>query len=83
MSKVIQSGLYVAVDGNWGDAEGMAIIDDRNWEQSDYRMIDEATDSNKVDVAEAIERWINAGRPEFENETEENLADLILGHFGQ
>lgn len=73
-------GLYVAVDGNWGDASGIVIIDDTNWEQSDYRMIDEATDSNKVDVAEAIDLWIKAGRHDF-GVPEDELADTILTHF--
>lgn len=80
LQEVTQGGLYVAVDGNWGDASGIVIIDDTNWEQSDYRMIDEATDSNKVDVAEAIDLWIKAGRHDF-GVPEEELADTILQHF--
>lgn len=80
LQEVTQGGLYVAVDGNWGDASGIVIIDDTNWEQSDYRMIDEATDSNKVDVAEAIDLWIKAGRHDF-GVPEEELADTILTHF--
>lgn len=70
---IIQQGLYVAIDGNWGDAQGLLIIDDSKWEQSDYTMIDEASDHNKCDVAEAVDRWIDAGRPGDFNTWLENL----------
>lgn len=64
MPKYISSGLYVAVDGNWGDASGMTIIDDSDWTQSEYNLIDEASDYNKADLADKIDAWVKQGRPE-------------------
>lgn len=64
MSKYISSGLYVAIDGSWGDAAGMTIIDDRDWEQAEYNLLDEASDSNKADLADKIDAWVKLGRPE-------------------
>ena len=63
MRKPIQHGLYVAADGNWGDAAGMAIIDDRDWTDAEYQLIDEERDWNKADLAEAIDSWVKLGRP--------------------
>lgn len=80
--RMIQSGLYVAIDGNWGDASGMAIIDDTEWQDNDYTMLDEASDHRKVFLAEAIAKWIRAGRPMFDNEDSTELADLIMENFG-
>jgi hypothetical protein len=80
---IIQQGLYVAIDGNWGDAQGLLIIDDTKWEQRDYTMLDQASDHNKCEVAEAIDRWIDAGRPDLDFDTDtEYLVDAIVSQYG-
>lgn len=82
MSRMIESGLYVAVDGNWGDASGLTIIDDRDWEQSDYNLIDEASDGNKADIADAIDAWIKDGRPElFCDRDSDEFASALLDKY--
>lgn len=82
MSRMIESGLYVAVDGNWGDASGLTIIDDRDWEQSDYTLIDEASDGNKADIADAIDAWIKDGRPElFCDRDSDEFASALLDKY--
>ena len=64
----IESGLYVAADGNWGDAASMCIIDDRDWDTSDYDLLDCASDGERADLAEAISMWIAEERPSLEDD---------------
>lgn len=80
---MITSGLYVAVDGNYGDAAGMSIIDDTNWEQSDYALLEEASDGRRAELADAIDLWIKDGRPAFKdyNPDEEYLSYLIVEKY--
>ena len=61
----INSGLYVAADGNWGDAASMSIIDDRNWVEEDYKLLDAVDDGERADLAEAISMWISDERPDL------------------
>ena len=61
--------IYVAADGNWGDAEGIALIDDQDWTEAEYTMLNEESDHNKADLAEKISVWISRGRPEGDFET--------------
>jgi hypothetical protein len=64
MPQMIESGLYVAIDGSWGDAQGMTIIDDTDWTQAEYTLLDEESDHNKADLADKIDAWVKLGRPQ-------------------
>lgn len=74
----IPSGLYVAIDGNYGDAAGMTIIDDRNWESSDYDILYLSTDRHRADLADAIDTWVKEGRPELDFDIEKLSIDEVL-----
>jgi hypothetical protein len=69
MTNYISQGLYVAADGNWGDASGMSIIDDTDWTEAEYTLLHEATDMGKADTADKIDAWVKLGRPEGDFET--------------
>jgi hypothetical protein len=83
MSKHIESGLYVAVDGSYGDASGMSIIDDRDWVESDYTILEEQGDFRRADLADAIELWIKEGRPAVEGFDPEKgfLGDWLIQKY--
>lgn len=73
--KEIESGLYVAVDGSYGDAAGMTIIDDRKWSDAEFQMLSEWGDFQRADFADALDQWIDEGRPDL-NEDEDKEYDL-------
>ena len=79
----IPSGLYVAADGNYGDAAGMTIIDDSKWFEADYSILEEASDGRRADVADAIDSWIKDGRPDPENFDPEKdyLSEFLLQKY--
>lgn len=58
-------GLYFAKDGNYGDATDLVLIDASNWESLDFRILDEASDDDRAQTAQLIQKWIDAGRPEI------------------
>lgn len=58
-------GLYFAKDGNYGDATDLVLIDPSNWENLDFRILDEASDDDRSRTAQLIQKWIDAGRPEI------------------
>ncbi len=58
MSKIISiepitdnSSTYFALDGNYGEAQGMVVIDTTKWSEDDWTQIDEAGDSDRAQVA--------------------------------
>jgi len=58
--------LYVAADGSWGDAEGIAIIDDSDWTEFEYDLLGTFHDHNRADFAEGIDHWVKEGRLAFQ-----------------
>lgn len=76
-------GLYVAVDGSYGDSEGIALIDDHDWIASDYSILEEQGDHRRADTAEAIDRWVKEGRPTIEGFDPEKdfLGDWLLQRY--
>ena len=83
----IESGLYVAADGNWGDAASMCIIDDRDWNEKDYDLLDCVGDGERADLAEAISMWIAEERPNLDLELGEpdnaawDVAEALLARY--
>jgi hypothetical protein len=45
------SSTYFAMDGNYGEAQGMVVIDTTKWSEDDWTQIDEAGDSDRAQVA--------------------------------
>lgn len=83
MIKHIESGLYVSADGNYGDASGMSIIDDRDWIDSDYSILEEQGDHRRADTADAIDLWVREGRPTIEgfDPDKDFLGDWLLQRY--
>ncbi len=82
----ISAGLYVTADGSWGNADGMSIIDDSEWDDSDYVLLDGVNDGEKADLADAISRWITYGRPPVSVDEDEldgvQFAEKLLEMYG-
>ncbi len=58
MSKIISiepitdnSSTYFALDGNYGEAQGLVVIDTTKWSEDDWTQIEEAGDSERAQVA--------------------------------
>ena len=45
---------YFADDGNYGDANGMAIVETTKWTELDWEDLEDASDSSRPKVAETI-----------------------------
>jgi hypothetical protein len=51
---------YFAEDGNFGSAEGIAILDTTYWTEDDWMEIEGASDYERVGVARSIaQKYIN------------------------
>lgn len=79
--KLIESGLYVAADGSYGDAAGMSIIDDRDWTDEEFEMLAQWGDFRRADFADALDTWIKEGRPDLEENEDNDLAFTIYNHY--
>jgi len=44
-------GHYFATDGNYGDGEGILLLDTNDWTEEMWEAIDEATDSMRIVIA--------------------------------
>ena len=42
---------YFAVDGNYGSADGMVIIDTTNWSEDEWSQVELASDTERAQVA--------------------------------
>lgn len=45
---------YFALDGNYGDASGLTVIETTHWSEVDWAILDAASDSYRPDVARLI-----------------------------
>ena len=45
------SSTYFALDGNYGEAQGMVVVDTTKWSEDDWTQIEEAGDSERAQVA--------------------------------
>ena len=53
---------YFAMDGNYGDAAGVTIIDTTDWTDADFEMLDVVSDEQRPLAARTISEWIEGGR---------------------
>jgi hypothetical protein len=60
---------YFAVDGNFGNAEGLVTIDTSDWTEDEWFAIDDASDSDRIrvalELAEAHDEEIQPKLPGF------------------
>jgi len=47
---------YFATDGNYGDAEGIVIIDTQSWTEDEWTIIDETPDRQRASVALSLSK---------------------------
>lgn len=45
---------YFALDGNYGDASGLTVIETTHWSEVDWAILDAASDWHRPDVARLI-----------------------------
>ena len=62
MSKPVTSLSYFAKDGNYGDANGIIVVDTSEWTDSDFEMLDGVSDWDRPLAARTISEWIEGGR---------------------
>lgn len=48
------STTYFALDGNYGTADGMVVVDTSGWTEEDWQAIDEVGDSDRASLALAL-----------------------------
>lgn len=64
----IKSLHYFAEDGSYGHAGGLTVVDTTEWEESDFDLVEQASDLNRPLAARAISDWIEAGRSDKKTE---------------
>lgn len=47
--------IWVADDGSWGSSAVM-IFDAKNWTEKDFDKLDDASDSQRLEVAQSIQK---------------------------
>jgi hypothetical protein len=70
---------YFAVDGNYGDASGLTIIDTTDWTEEDFTHIEEVRDQDRPLAARAISEWIEKGRGNSDQDPESYKVFDLLG----
>lgn len=50
----MQRLMYVARDGNYGDAAGLTVVDVTDWTEDDWIAMDEARDADRIAVAQGL-----------------------------
>jgi hypothetical protein len=64
---------YFAMDGNYGDAVGITVIDTRDWTDADFTMFDQVSDEQRPLLARVISEWIESDRSDDYNQYFERL----------
>lgn len=66
---------YFAIDGNYGDADGIVIADTSDWSEDDWEAIELAGDRDRASVAYALAKSDEQGRKEFHEAVKEDDLD--------
>lgn len=45
---------YFAMDGNYGDADGIVLVQTEEWTEAEWDMVETCTDSERADLAVEI-----------------------------
>lgn len=60
----IRSMSYFAVDGNYGDADGITVMETTHWSEADWEIIESTSDEYRPDVARALTESYEPGADE-------------------
>jgi hypothetical protein len=66
---------YFAIDGNYGDADGIVIVETSEWSEDDWQAIENAGDADRASVAYALAKSDEMGREEIRQAVEDNDLD--------
>jgi len=55
------TSTYFAADGNYGEADELVVVDTTLWSDEDWNEIEEASDSDRPDIAKTISERIRYG----------------------
>jgi hypothetical protein len=66
---------YFALDGNYGVADGMVVVDTQNWSEADWQAIDEVGDRDRATLALALARADERQKAELREAVENNDLD--------
>lgn len=69
---------YFATDGNYGSSSGLTIIDTTAWTDSDWDLVEQASDDQRPLTARVVSDWIESDRSDDYNEYFERLG-VVLG----
>lgn len=50
---------YFAADGNYGDAEGLVMIDTTDWTEDEWMTIEYSPENERIRIAQELSREIN------------------------
>lgn len=53
---------YFAKDGNYGDADGITIIDTTSWTDADFGLVEQVSDEMRPAAARLVGEWIEDQR---------------------
>ena len=86
--KMVERLSYFALDGNYGDASGLTIIDTTDWTDADFDFVDAVDDESRPDFARLVSEWITGELPpeEYVKIFEARFGiteDDIKAHYGE
>lgn len=79
MSKDLSNATYFALDGNYGDADGIVIVDTTGWSEEDWTAIDEVGDADRANLAYALAKADDLASARSALEIYDSEAEPILG----
>lgn len=63
-TETVRSMHYFAVDGNYGDAQGLVVMETTHWDETDWDIIESTSDENRPAVAQALTESYEPGANE-------------------
>lgn len=66
---------YFAIDGNYGDADGIVIVETSEWSEDDWSAIEMAGDADRASVAYALAKSDEQQRAEIHQAVMEDDLD--------
>jgi hypothetical protein len=70
---------YFAIDGNYGDADGIVIVDTSGWTEDDWTAIEEVGDAERANLAYALAKSDDLASARGALEIHDTEAEPILG----
>lgn len=66
---------YFAIDGNYGNADGIVIVDTSDWSEDDWSAVEMAGDADRASVAYALAKSDEKQREELHQAVMEDDLD--------